>query len=67
MFPLFRRNVRQDTISTLYGTIVAQARLPCFYCEYAVPDEAFMVVELLPGVLRGRTGVVKYLPEFAEV
>lgn len=37
------------------------------YCEYAVPDEAFMVVELLPGVLRGRTGVVKYLPEFAEV
>jgi putative acetyltransferase len=37
------------------------------YCEYAVPDEAFMVVELLPGVLRGRTGVVKYLPEFAQV
>ena len=37
------------------------------YCEYAIPDEAFMVVELLPGVLQGRTGVVKYLPEFAEV
>jgi putative acetyltransferase len=37
------------------------------YCEYAVPDEAFMVAELLPGVLQGRTGVVKYLPEFAEV
>jgi cytochrome b pre-mRNA-processing protein 3 len=38
MFPLFRRNARQDTISSLYGTIVAQARLPCFYREYGVPD-----------------------------
>jgi len=38
MFPLFRHNARQNTISTLYGTIVAQARLPCFYREYGVPD-----------------------------
>jgi cytochrome b pre-mRNA-processing protein 3 len=38
IFPLFRRSARQDTISTLYGTIVAQARLPCFYREYGVPD-----------------------------
>jgi len=38
MFPLFRRNARQNTISTLYGTIVAQARLPCFYREFGVPD-----------------------------
>ena len=38
MFPLFRRRSRQDTISTLYGTIVAQARLTCFYREYGVPD-----------------------------
>jgi cytochrome b pre-mRNA-processing protein 3 len=38
MFPLFRRSARQDTISALYGTIVAQARLPCFYREYAVAD-----------------------------
>jgi cytochrome b pre-mRNA-processing protein 3 len=37
-FPLFRRRTRSDTISTLYGTIVAQARLPCFYREYGVPD-----------------------------
>ena len=37
-FPLFRRRVRSDTISTLYGTIVAQARLPCFYREYRAPD-----------------------------
>jgi cytochrome b pre-mRNA-processing protein 3 len=38
MLPLFRRNARQDTISTLYGTIVAQMRLPCFYGEYGVAD-----------------------------
>ncbi len=38
MFPLFRRRSRQDTISTLYGTIVAQARLPGFYREYGVAD-----------------------------
>jgi cytochrome b pre-mRNA-processing protein 3 len=38
IFPLFRRHARQDTISILYGTIVAQARLPCFYREYGVPD-----------------------------
>ena len=37
-FPLFRRRTRSDTISTLYGTIVAQARLACFYREYGVPD-----------------------------
>ena len=37
-FPLFRRRARPDTISSLYGTIVAQARLPCFYREYEVPD-----------------------------
>ncbi len=35
---LFRRDRRGDTISALYGMIVAQARLPCFYRDYAVPD-----------------------------
>ena len=34
--------------------------------EYEVPDEAFMVAELTPGALRGRIGVVKYRPEFAD-
>jgi cytochrome b pre-mRNA-processing protein 3 len=38
IFPLFRRRVPPHTISTLYGTIVAQARLPCFYRDYAVAD-----------------------------
>ncbi len=38
IFPLFRRRTRPDTISALYGTIVAQARMPRFYQEYAIPD-----------------------------
>ncbi len=38
IFPRFRRAARPDTISTLYGMIVAQARMPCFYHDYAVPD-----------------------------
>jgi len=38
IFPLFRRPARPDTISTLYGMIVAQARLPQLYRDYGVPD-----------------------------
>jgi cytochrome b pre-mRNA-processing protein 3 len=38
IFPLFRRSKRNDTISSLYGTIVAQARMSGFYRDYAVPD-----------------------------
>jgi len=39
IFPLFGRKPRAaDTISTLYGMIVAQARLPCFYRDYGVAD-----------------------------
>ena len=38
IFPLFRRNRRPDTISVLYGMIVAQARSPAFYRAYAVAD-----------------------------
>ena len=36
-------------------------------CEYPVPDDVFMVMELKPGALDGRRGLVKYLPEFGEV
>ncbi|MGE0565152.1 MAG: ubiquinol-cytochrome C chaperone family protein [Pseudolabrys sp.] len=35
---LFRRDRQPDTISILYGMIVAQARLPVFYRDFAVPD-----------------------------
>ena len=47
IFPLFHRRVRPGTISTLYGTIVAQARLPCFYREYRVPDTVNGRLDLL--------------------
>src|SRR3954465_4886037 len=35
--PLFRRSPKR-TIAALYGAIVAQARNPRFYQDYAVPD-----------------------------
>ncbi|HWN98790.1 MAG TPA: N-acetyltransferase [Blastocatellia bacterium] len=35
--------------------------------EYDVPDEVFMIAELIPGALRGRKGLVKYHPEFGKV
>jgi cytochrome b pre-mRNA-processing protein 3 len=39
IFPHFRREPRgPDTISALYGMIVAQARMPCFYRDYVVAD-----------------------------
>ena len=39
IFPRFGREPRDpDTISALYGMIVAQARLPCLYRDYAVAD-----------------------------
>jgi putative acetyltransferase len=34
-------------------------------CEFSVPDDVFMVTELTPGALAGRTGLVRYRPEFA--
>lgn len=38
MFPWQKRSPRADTIRTLYGVIVAQARTPAFYANYGVPD-----------------------------
>jgi putative acetyltransferase len=35
--------------------------------EYDVPDEVFMVAELIEGALGGRGGLVKYHPEFGKV
>ena len=35
--------------------------------EYDVPDEVFMVTELVPGALEGRRGLVKYHVEFGKV
>ena len=36
-------------------------------CEYDVPAEAFMVLELRPGALRGTTGRVQYHAAFASL
>jgi len=36
-------------------------------CEYPVPDDALMVIDLTPGALRGRAGLVKCHPEFGRV
>ena len=36
-------------------------------CEWPVPPEAFMTIELEPGALAGARGVVRYRPEFAAV
>ncbi len=34
-------------------------------CEFTAPDDAFMALELSPGGLKHRTGVVRYRPEFS--
>lgn len=36
-------------------------------CEYDVPEEVFMVVELQPGFLRGASGKVMYHAAFSNV
>jgi putative acetyltransferase len=36
-------------------------------CEFPVPDDVFLVQELEPGALGGRTGTVRYHPEFHKV
>jgi cytochrome b pre-mRNA-processing protein 3 len=38
IFQLFASRAADSTIDALYGTIVAQARLPSFYLTYGVPD-----------------------------
>jgi len=36
-------------------------------CEYEVPEEVFMAMELQPGALSGKTGRVKYHTAFSNV
>jgi putative acetyltransferase len=36
-------------------------------CEYQVPDDVFMLIELREGTMKGRAGVVRYQPEFNQV
>ena len=37
-----------------------------FRCEYDVPDDVFMALELRPGALAGAAGTIRYHPAFAE-
>jgi cytochrome b pre-mRNA-processing protein 3 len=45
-FP-FRRPRQDPRIAALYGTIVAQARLPAFYRDYGVPDTVSARIDML--------------------
>jgi hypothetical protein len=36
-------------------------------CEYEVPEEVFMMVELQPGFLKGASGKVKYHAAFSNL
>jgi putative acetyltransferase len=36
-------------------------------CEYSVPNEVFMALELTPGALAGRSGMARYQPEFSAM
>ena len=47
ILPRFLRKPRIGTISTLYGMIVAQARMPVFYRDYAVADTVNVRFELI--------------------
>ncbi|MDX1389526.1 MAG: N-acetyltransferase, partial [Acidobacteriota bacterium] len=36
-------------------------------CEYDVPDDVFMALELRPGAFEGVSGTARYAPEFGDV
>jgi putative acetyltransferase len=36
-------------------------------CEYDVPEDVFMVIELQPGYLQGASGIIKYHPAFNDI
>lgn len=43
------------------------AKIRGFTCEYPVPDEHFMVLELKRDALKGKQGLIKYSAEFSEL
>jgi putative acetyltransferase len=48
-----------------FGFSPAHLRGLC--CEFAVPPEVFMLLELSSGVLHGHSGVIRYHPAFQGV
>jgi cytochrome b pre-mRNA-processing protein 3 len=47
IFRLFRPTPRDHIIASLYGAIVAQARVPAFYRSYGVPDTVSGRMEMI--------------------
>src|SRR5262245_56855616 len=47
IFQLFRHTRQDQSITSLYGTIVAQARMPAFYQSFGVPDPANGRLEMI--------------------
>ena len=47
-----------------FGFILAKKK--GIKCEFDVPDEAWMILEVTEGTLAGRTGTVRFQPEFQE-
>lgn len=43
------------------------ARTHGITCEWEMPDDVFLVLELEPGNLQGVSGLAKYRPEFSTV
>ena len=68
-----------DAVREAGGAAVVVVGHPTFYprfgfapasryglsCEFPVPDDVFMALELQPGALRGCSGRVRYLPPFS--
>ena len=71
IFHLFRRTPRDPSIASLYGAIVAQARVRAFYQCYGVPDSVNGRFELIvldpPPFARGRTALAAALRGYKEI
>lgn len=57
--------IGHPTYYTRFGFSSATAK--GLEAPFPVPDEAFMILELIPGTLAGISGMVKYPPVFNEV
>ena len=47
-----------------FGFVLARSK--GIDCEFEVPEEAWMILELREGALAGRRGIVRFQPEFKE-
>jgi predicted N-acetyltransferase YhbS len=62
----FGRAAEADLVEALRFGFVP-ARTFGIACEYPVPDEVFLALELTPGALAGRGGMARYPAEFNAV